>query len=344
MIELRDNTLYFSFPDVHGSASLYISFQKTLRIPDDDKEYPLPPGLGDFPIEHVDDHLHNLPEKWKERGGVMLPMYQSEAMWIKFSSSFLYDHDSAYPFAVKIAAGKINAVTGEPWSNGLSRNPQDYMVIPDQPWLDGYCVEKGIIRQFVAMPLGEGYSAEEQITKSAETGGLQIEVYPMKRSAFEKRFPKIQRDERCYVLDESSVSYCLSAPPDMALAPGGKMRQDIYEDEFGMSEWDLNRSARCFVHLTNSEVWKAITGKNPPSLPLTARDYSDYGMPWFEYYSESKPLPGAEILGKLKSITEMGKTKRIDPLPENESADPQNIVHIRKNMHQNQVREWMKKE
>jgi hypothetical protein len=31
------------------------------------------------------------------------------------------------------------------------------VVLPEQPWLDGYCVEKGYIRQFVAMPLGEGY-------------------------------------------------------------------------------------------------------------------------------------------------------------------------------------------
>jgi hypothetical protein len=48
------------------------------------------------------------------------------------------------------------------------------VVVPEQPWLDGYCVEKGIIRQFVAMPLGAGYTAEEQISGKAEHGGLQI--------------------------------------------------------------------------------------------------------------------------------------------------------------------------
>ena len=62
------------------------------------------------------------------------------------------------------------------------RHPQDYMVVPGQPWLDGFCVEKGLIRQFVAMPLGEGYTPEEQLTGEAEHGGLQIAVYPMKRS------------------------------------------------------------------------------------------------------------------------------------------------------------------
>ncbi|MYB97986.1 MAG: hypothetical protein F4123_09440 [Gemmatimonadetes bacterium] len=54
-----------------------------------------------------------------------------------------------------------------------SADPQNYLVVPDQPWLDGYCVERGIIRQFVAMPLGEGYTAEERLTGAAKHGGLQ---------------------------------------------------------------------------------------------------------------------------------------------------------------------------
>ena len=50
----------------------------------------------------------------------------------------------------------------------FGRDPQNYVVVPGQPWLDGYCVEKGIIRQFVAMPLGQGYSVEEQLTGEPE--------------------------------------------------------------------------------------------------------------------------------------------------------------------------------
>lgn len=46
MIELRDDALVFSFPEVHPQARLSISFQRTLRIPDDGKDHPLPPGLG----------------------------------------------------------------------------------------------------------------------------------------------------------------------------------------------------------------------------------------------------------------------------------------------------------
>ena len=156
MIELKQDELSFSFPEVHPDAKLSLNLQRTLRIPDDGDDYPLPPGLGAFPLRHVDDFATRLPELWKKHGGVMLPMYQSEALWLSLSGH--------YPFAVKIATGKINAITGESWTDGIHRDPQDYMVTPDQPWLDGYCVEKGTIRQFVAMPLGGGYTVEEQIT------------------------------------------------------------------------------------------------------------------------------------------------------------------------------------
>ena len=49
MIELRDDELVFRFPEVHEDAVCTIGFQRTLRIPDDNRDYPLPPGLGAFP-------------------------------------------------------------------------------------------------------------------------------------------------------------------------------------------------------------------------------------------------------------------------------------------------------
>ena len=156
MVELIDDGLNFSFPEVHPQARLRIEFQRTLRIPDDDQVHYLPPGLGTFPLTHVDDVGPRVPSAWVAHGGVLLPMYQSEAVWIHLDGTWVDRHDTAYPFAVKVAAGKIDAVTGQPWTTDLHARPQDYLVVPDQPWLDGFCVEKGVIRQFVAMPLGRG--------------------------------------------------------------------------------------------------------------------------------------------------------------------------------------------
>jgi hypothetical protein len=93
-------------------------------------------------------------------GGVVMPKDQSEALWISFSAR--------YPCAVKIAAGKINAVSGAAWTAELQSEPQDDVVVPGQPWLDGFSVGEGHIRQFVAMPLGAGHSVEEQLTGRAD--------------------------------------------------------------------------------------------------------------------------------------------------------------------------------
>jgi hypothetical protein len=330
MIELKNDRLPFSFPDVHPHAKVAIVFQRTLRIPDDDKTYPLPPGLGAFPLRHVDDFGATVPPAWLEHGGVMLPMYQSEAMWLLFSGEYDPERGVQYPFAIKVAAGKIDAVTGKDWSNGLHRGPQDYMVAPGQPWLDGYCVEKGVIRQFVAMPLGAGYTAEEQITGKAEHGGLQVIVYPMKRKVYERRFPKMkQRVAIDYGPETECVVSCLAEFTDMGLAPGGRMKQEIYEDPFDFADWDLTQSSRCFVHIANSLAWRLITKQTPPNLPPSAADYTRYGLPWFDYYDDSlKAVQGSGVLGKLKSVLGIAKQKRETPLPENEACDPQKVVKI----------------
>ena len=332
MIELKKDTLLVSFPEVHRDATLRIEFQRTLRIPDDDRTYPLPPGLGRFPLRHVDDFAQRVPAKWQSRGGVMLPMYQSEALWLNFSCDF------GYPFAVKVGTGKINAVTGDEWSDGLHASPQDYLVVPDQPWLDGYCVEKGVIRQFVAMPLGSGYSVEEQITGAGEHGGIQIVVYPFDASAYE-RLGRVRVRQR--VLYDMLPAYLSeSAAPDMGLSPGGRMEQEIYDDHYPFEEWDQGHRGRCFVHLSNALVWRSITAEEPPPTPATAEEYTRAGLPWFTYYAADRAaLEGAPALEKVKSVKQLGVEKGDAPLPENTPVTPTNVIALRAGLKPDQVRE-----
>ncbi len=341
MIELQDDLLHFSFREVHPAASLAISFQRTLRIPDDGKDYPLPPGLGNFPMRHVDDFAMRVPPSWIEHGGVVLPMYQSEALWIAFDGHYDEARRAVYPFALKIATGKINAVSGHAWKPGLHRRPrQDYVVVPGQPWLDGYCVKKGVVRQFVAMPLGAGYTAEEQITGKAEHGGIQIMAIPMKRAAYEKRFPiKPWADDGIRYAAMGGDQVCEYAVSEMGLAPGGKMKQEIYKDEFELSDWDLENTSRCFVHIANSMVWRQITGKNPPTVPPTAEEYNRRGLPWFDYYGDSPAIGGSATLAGMKSVAKMSPAKGNIPLPENGSVVPGLVIDIVRKRFKNQVRE-----
>lgn len=80
----------------------------------------------------------------------------------------------------------INAVSGEPVvetaatrlrrANLLQQKKsiQDYLVVPNQLWLDGIATKDGKVWQFVAMQVGTGYLVEVQVTGQEVTGGLQF--------------------------------------------------------------------------------------------------------------------------------------------------------------------------
>lgn len=173
---VKGTMLEFSNRGVEGSLTVHL--QRTLRIPDDGRDYPLPPSLGNFPMRSVMDYADRVPESWLDKGGVFVPMYQREALWIQFQSR------SWRPNAVKVGAGRINAVTGKPLTKALKPGEQDYMVCPPQPWLDGFNTGDGSIRQFVAAPLGLGLTVEGQVRGREEHGGLQLLVFEPKRGIF----------------------------------------------------------------------------------------------------------------------------------------------------------------
>ena len=126
----------------------------------------------------------------------------------------------------------------------------------------------------------------------------------------------------------------------MGLAPGGRMRQEIYEDKFLISDWDLEHASRCFVHICNSEAWGEITGVPPPTQPPTAESYTEAGMPWFDYYSESPAVAGSKKLAGLKSVAALGKKKRKAPLPKNETVKVDRVIHLRSRLAKGKVREY----
>jgi hypothetical protein len=104
-----------------------MSFERTLRVPDDGGTYPLPAGLGALPVRSVASlHAGALPADWHQFNAVIVPLYQCEALWLGFETR------AGTPNAVKVGVGKINAVSGERWDDHLRGNPRDYLVCPNQ--------------------------------------------------------------------------------------------------------------------------------------------------------------------------------------------------------------------
>ena len=327
MINLMKNTMNVRFPEICNEYELKISFQRTLRIPDDGNDHFLPPGLGEFPLRHIEDFDLGDKEHLKKRGGLIMPMFQSDALWLSFDGRSKRSID--LPIAIKVATGKINAVSGLNWEDGLDAEPQNYLVAPDQPWLDGFNVGKGTVRQFVAAPLGEGLTVEEQINANSNVGGIQLEFIPMKKEYFEKLKLEAQTEGFQEFHDMPMMS-CSKMPMDeMGIGAGGSMRQEIYEDEYGIDAWDLDNTERCFITLANAEQWVSITGEEPPMSPISSDEYTDAGLPWFDYFDEDKKsIEGAEALDDIKSIKDIYKQKIKGLFGGGSSNQNQNVHNI----------------
>ncbi|MQY26691.1 hypothetical protein [Nocardia aurantia] len=296
-----------------------VRFVRTLRLPEEGT-HPLPPGLGDFPVRRVADYADAVPEEWRRRGGVMLPMYVREAMWLSFGTE--------EPAALQVGVGKVCAVSGKPWSSRLARDPQNYVVLPRQPWLDGINSGKGTIRQFVAVPMGLGATVEGQVTGEEVWGGIQLQNFALTPAARERWQAEQQREMKR--LRETAVGSAppfpsampapagaaFGAPPPapggapvrakaMGLGVGGTMRQEIFHDTRPATDWAAEPSGRVFVHLVTPRDWRAITGEVPPPSPVDRKAYTDAGLPWFDYYdadgtdlAPADPLTGVAPVGE----------------------------------------------
>ncbi|KAF0846951.1 hypothetical protein [Nocardia caishijiensis] len=313
-----------------------VTFVRTLRLPETGT-YPLPPGLGTFPLRRVADYPDTVPAQWRERGGVMLPIYQREALWLKFTATT--------PAALKVAVGKVCAVSGKPWSDVLGQDPQNYLALPRQPWLDGINSGDGSVRQFVAVPMGLGATVEGQVTGTEQWGGVQLAVHGLTDIAREA-WVNEQALHRPAPSDEgapwltapygapmtpgapmpvSPAAYggapsgpapAPAAPPALGARPaggdmrrrgsramgmgaGGTMRQEIYADRRPLEDYHRAADARIFVHLASAAEWQDITGEPAPSTPVTAQSYTQHGLPWFDYYAaDAEDLaPATELAG-----------------------------------------------
>ncbi|KAI4199039.1 MAG: hypothetical protein LQ350_004861 [Teloschistes chrysophthalmus] len=283
------------------------------------------------------------------KGGVFLPMYQREAMWIRF--------DSDDQFAINISGGGVNAISGE---------PLDYVVTPKQLWLDGIASTGGRVRQFVAMPMGAGYRVEAQVTGEEVTGGLQFQItlpksHPLGRLqvlvkslgktiilqgfsdlATIAQLKKLIRSQVGIPTSQQRLIFCgmqLEDPhtiryydirqeslihltlrllgggnqrlPDseLGVAAGGLIKQCIINDTYEADTWDRHSTIRFNVQILNSAVFRQVTGMAPPSTPISAATYASQGLPFFDIYNETSDIQGD--FKDVKSVKQIDKVKSV---------------------------------
>ena len=276
-----------------------VAFQRTLRVPADGATYPLPPALGRLPVTAVETLGERAPASLRERGSFLIPLHQREALWLAF------DGAPWKPNAVQVGVGEVNAISAEPWDVGLRAEPQNYLVCPDQLWLDGINAGEEVVRQFVAVPLGGGATVEGQLTGAERVGGIQLRVFEPRPGRFPDRPPP-----RAELAPEGRPQ----ASTRLGVGAGGTLRQKIYPDGHGLHSWDPDSAVSLSLQLVNSDQYRALTGREPPASPVSAATYSEHGLPWFELYDEAAgDVPAAERLAGVEPIEDKDDSLTLDP-------------------------------
>jgi hypothetical protein len=282
-----------------NAGRLQIGFERTLRLPDDGRPHPLPPGLGSLPSRRAADLGDRAPAGW-EADDLVLPLHDREALFLTFSGA------EWKPCAVKVGAGGVDAVSGEAWDTTLSSDPQDYLVCPPQPWLDGINSGHGTIRQFVAVPLGRGHTIEAQVTGEEKVGGLQILVFEPKPGRFPDEPPPESPGAETAFESVGLEGVVAAGPAEMGLGAGGTMRQKIYPDPHGIDTWEAEPAFELRVRLVCAADWEALTGEPAPPSPVTAELYTVLGLPWFELDdADLDDIAPAPVLARVQSIQTM---------------------------------------
>ncbi len=278
-----------------------------------------------------------------------LPMYNQEAMWMNLQQKYVPKQNFpikplgilpggcvfppmprqprhlADPHALIIGAGNINAISGKPFdssagkrcpSTGLDvklEKEQNYVVVPTQPWIDGWKAEDGKVYQFVAAELGSGQTVEGQITGVESVGGIQFIAYAAKDPAkLRSIHPPMLYGAECALAGAKALR-CASSVTSMGLGRGGEIDQKIYPDPYGIEVWQNKPVAVEVVYLVSSKDFKQITDHDAPPTPVTYEAYQKQGLPWFElqdkHWGDTK---GSDKFGKLKPVT--GEESLLDKL------------------------------
>jgi hypothetical protein len=328
------NELVFTFPE-NGNAKASVSLQKTIRVPNDGKEHPLPPGLGSF-----DYFLHS--------GKKVLPVGDDEALWFNFSNSN-YD----LPVAIKILTGGINAITGEKENETdrciLKNNTpgtqsgQNYMIVPGQPWLDGFKgKDEDVVRQFISVKLGQGRSVEEKL-ENTQFGGIQIIVIPPSEVLVEKakEAARIKEENRlaklkawlakhpgksekdfnslgeypylmkCAFFAEESCYESLECA-SMGIGAGGKIRQEIVGSQYNPSDFDSSKAQYANLDLVESMEFALLTKSEfPPQIP-TFDQWNNAGLPWFSVSNTNNAVK-VDSNSRLAALDNAGHLSALNP-------------------------------
>ena len=201
-------------------------FSLSLQRTDRVGELTQPPvSRGQLPVRQLNpDLLRKFDIDISNDTSVVVPCDEDEAVWLGFSG------ENSRRVALKIRQGRIDAVNGDDWDEYL-HEPQDYLVTPDQTSWYGLRSSDGHIRQFSRDPI-------ELVVYEPN----QPDDPPVRRRSWNQQF---------YGLEENPVQAEATNFP-------------FIPDPQRITFWSVKPSGRVSIYFVDSNIWKSLTGENPP--------------------------------------------------------------------------------
>jgi hypothetical protein len=263
---------------------LQVVLHRTVRVADG-KVNDLPPSLGYMDLYRVQDYRETCPAGWEDEAHFVV-LHDQEALWLSFTSN--------RPVAVVAGAGGVNALTGEPLRPALAQD--GYMVVPPQPWLDGWKRDQGgTVYQFVATRYEGGAGAtvgEQLLGAESRAGGLGLAVYeaidPGSLTPVPRPHHGVKGGPQGQHVNSGGVTRCSTAMSfesgpsmmrgfdEMGVGKGGEVTQHIYPDPHGLAVWRAEPTAVQALYLVDAAGFTAITGLEAPPSPVSSTHYQGH--------------------------------------------------------------------
>ncbi|MBD0862912.1 hypothetical protein IA539_17145 [Gordonia sp. zg691] len=250
--------LTFTFPALGPDARLHVTFQRTPRTPDLTERTGL---VGDGTLRLAQGSPAG-------DAHAVIPMWQSEAAWVDFTSPH------QHPFLVMLGVDGINAISGEEFTGTPDFEAGDYIEVPTQPTLASYRVPTGDNRQFVAPSTHtpEGLHSDGSL--------LQLTVIPMRADAWARRRRHTSTTPgTCVLCDISRAEQARAQPRTTVPRVVGPLEST--------DTWHPTTRETAAFRIVNSVTWEALTGRTLRRAPLTCPDYTSRRLPWYPGYGET---------------------------------------------------------
>ncbi len=96
---------------------------------------------------------------------------------------------------------------------------------------------------------------------------------------------------------------------ELAVSPGGLIKQTIIRDPIETENWDTEKAILFNLQLLNATSFEQLLGIKAPATPITASLYKSYGYPFFKLYEEPSGIKG-NFKG-IKSVGQLDKKRGI---------------------------------